>query len=92
MGYLLSENNKCTISHCNGKTRRISKLLKILLMKGENPCRDLFRVLKEDLKREELILKMKDRHAEKIRRGNICFKIKRFLISDEITSSKTLFR
>ena len=45
----------------SGAMRKTSKLLKILLRKGPEPCNDLMGQIKSGLRREDMIDKMKER-------------------------------
>lgn len=74
MGHKLNETDIADINSCEkyGKIRHKSKLLKILLTKGNSACLELFRVIAVDLKREDLIETMKLRSIEKVNRGNNC--------------------
>ena len=64
--------------------RKKAKLLKILLRKGKEPCIDLLKKMKHDLKREDMVDKMKEKSIYVRMRGtnNFCF----FLI--RVESSK----
>lgn len=73
MEHLLDESNISDIEHCIGNIRQKSKLLKILLMKGNPACMELFRAIKVDLKRNDLIKTMKNKSAEKVNRGIILY-------------------
>lgn len=65
--------NIADVQRCTGTRRKKSKILKILLLKGETACVEFFRVVEEDLKRKDLIQKMKERSDDRIRRGNVKF-------------------
>lgn len=53
---------------CTSARRQISKLLKALIRKGKTACKELFRIIEVDLKREDLIQEMKNRSAD-MRKG-----------------------
>lgn len=72
MEHELDPTNISDIESCKGAVRKISKLLKILLIRGKSACKEFFRVMEVDLKREDLIQKMKYKSAEIKRRGNNC--------------------
>lgn len=69
MEHVLDQSNISDIESCSGTRRQKSKLLKILLMKGELACKELFGAVKVDLKREDLIQIMTSRSAEINERG-----------------------
>lgn len=69
MEHELDKSNISDIESCGGKTRQISKLLKILLMKGTPSCKELLRVMEFDLKSEKLIQRLKDISTDKKNRG-----------------------
>ena len=71
----LSTTNISDIHCTSNATRQKSKLLKILIMKGEPPCQKLVRVIKEDLKNEKLINIMKKRSKYLKNRGKCCYEI-----------------
>lgn len=71
----LSTANISDIECISNATRQKSKLLKILIMKGELPCQKLFKVIKEDLKNEKLINIMKMRSEYLKNRGKCCHEI-----------------
>lgn len=71
MDHLFDKTNLYDIDHCKGKIRRKSKLLKILLMKGNPACMELFNVIADaNVKRKDLIIKMETRNDEMESRGN----------------------
>lgn len=72
MEHELDSTNISDIESCKNAVRKISKLLKILLIRGKPACKEFFRVIEVDLKREDLIQKMKYKSAEIKRRGNNC--------------------
>lgn len=74
MEHFLDESNISDIKSCTGEIRQISKLLKIIIMKGESACKEFFRVLEEDLKKEDLINTMKKMSDLKKKAGNVCFR------------------
>lgn len=63
--------NIADVKSCTGTRRKKSKILKILLMKGETACADFFRGVEENLKRTDLIQKMEKNSNDRIRRGNV---------------------
>lgn len=69
MERILDESNISDIECCSGAIRQKSKLLKILLMKGNSACMELLRVVEVDLKREDLLQTMKKRSANIKERG-----------------------
>lgn len=69
MEHELDESNISDIESCRGKIRQISKLLKILLMKGTPSCKELLRVMEFDLKKENFIQRLKDNSTDKKNRG-----------------------
>lgn len=71
MENVLDESNISDIEHCIGNIRQKSKLLKILLMKGNPACMELFRAIEVDLKRNDLITTMEIKSAEKVNRGKL---------------------
>lgn len=73
MDHLFDKTNHYDIDHCQGKIRKKSKLLKILLMKGNPACKELLKVVGAKFKREELIPIMKKRSADKNTRGKYGF-------------------
>lgn len=72
MEHELDPTNISDIESCKNAVRKISKLLKILLIRGKSACKEFFRVMEVDLKSEDLIQKMKYKSAEIKRRGNNC--------------------
>lgn len=68
--HILDPSNISDIEVCGGSIRKKSKLLKIILMKGNHACTELFHVLKSVLKREDLIQLMIKKSADITRRGN----------------------
>lgn len=73
MEHLFDKTNEYEIDHCPGKIRKKSKLLKIILMKGNHACKELFKVIEAKLEREELIPEIKKRSADKTTRGKYGF-------------------
>lgn len=73
MERILDKSNISDIECCSGAIRQKSKLLKILLMKGNSACMNLLRVVEVDLKREDLLQTMKKRSANIKERGDLCF-------------------
>lgn len=69
MDNLFDKTNHYDIDHCEGKIRKKSKLLKILLMKGNPACMDFFKVIEANLDTGNLIPIMKKRSADKTTRG-----------------------
>lgn len=74
IGYMLDNSNIDDIKRFekHGKIRQKSKLLKILLVKGNPACMELFRVIEVDLKRGDLIETMKRKSTERVNRGKKC--------------------
>lgn len=71
----LDQTNISDIEDQVGATSQKSKLLKILIMKGKLPCKELFRVMEVDLERGNLIEEMKTKSAHLRKRGtNLLFK------------------
>lgn len=70
MDHLFDATNLYDIDHCGGKIRKKSKLLKILLMKGDAACVELFKVIDKHLGRVDLIQEMNTQREEIILRGN----------------------
>lgn len=70
----LDHTNIYDIENRKGARRQKAKLLKILMMKGTKSCKELFRVVVEDLKREELIKTMEKKSSNIEKRGNHCFR------------------
>lgn len=73
MDHLFDTTNLNDINHSKGKIRKISKLLKILLMKGSAACMELLYMIDTNMEREDLIQKMKTQSETKSRRGNFGF-------------------
>lgn len=71
--HIFDDSNIADVTRCTGTRRKTSKILKILLMKGETACVEFFRVVEEDLKRKDLIKKMKQKRDDRIKRGNVKF-------------------
>lgn len=69
--HIFDDSNIADVKRCTGTRRKKSKILKILLMKGETACLEFFRVLGEDLKKNDLIQRMEENSNDRIRRGNI---------------------
>lgn len=69
----LSTSNISDIDSIPNATRKKSKLLKILIMKGESPCQKLFKIIEEDMKNEKLINTMKKRSEYLKIRGKYCY-------------------
>lgn len=68
--HILDPSNISDIEDCGGTIRKNSKLLKIILLKGNPACTELFHVLKSVFKREDLIQWMIKKSADIKRRGN----------------------
>lgn len=68
MEHVLDSPTFSDIQMCTSARRQISKLLKALIRKGKTACKELFRIIEVDLKREDLIQEMKKRSAD-MRRG-----------------------
>lgn len=75
MEKLLDESNVSDIQRCTGTIRQKAKLLKILILKVQDACKQLFNVIKSSLKREDLIQKMIRKNTDVISRGNEIFQI-----------------
>lgn len=73
---ILDSSEMRDINSCRGRIRRLSKLLKILMMKGKQACDELLTAIKDVLKRENLIIKMKEKYVAIERRGKIFFCIR----------------
>lgn len=71
MKHVLDFSNISDIDSCNGSFRQKSKLLKIILMKGEPACKKLVDAIRYVLKREDLIQTMESRHNAVLNRGKI---------------------
>lgn len=68
MEHVLSVSDISCIQCCSGSVRQKSKMLKILIMKGEHACKKLFETIEFDLGRKDLTLKMtKKSHDLKMR-------------------------
>lgn len=70
MGHMFDRTNEYDIAHCKGEIRQKSKILKILLLKGNCACMELFKVVGEIMKREDLLQTMKERSDYIKTRGN----------------------
>lgn len=68
-GYL-DADNLSDILHQASSRRQKSKLLKILMMNGEEPCFELLNVLENDHRNADLLCDMKKRCAYMKQRGN----------------------
>lgn len=64
MEHVLDSPDFSDIQMCTSARRQISKLLKALIRKGKTACKELFRIIEVDLKREDLIQEMKNRSAD----------------------------
>lgn len=64
MEHVLDSPTFSDIQMCTSARRQISKLLKALIRKGKTACKELFRIIEVDLKREDLIQEMKKRSAD----------------------------
>lgn len=71
--HIFDDSNIADVQSCTGTRRKKSKILKILLLKGETACVEFFRVVEKDLKRKDLIQKMKKRSDDRIERGDVKF-------------------
>lgn len=71
MENLLDESNVSDIQRCSCTIRQKAKLLKILILKGQDACKQLFTVIQSSLKREDLIQKMIKKNTDVISKGNI---------------------
>lgn len=69
MKRVLDFSNTSDIDSCKGPLRQKSKLLKILLMKGQRACEFLLSAIKDVLKREDMILNMESKSNAVMNRG-----------------------
>lgn len=74
---LLDESNVSDIQRCSGTIRQKAKLLKILILKGQDACKQFFDEIKSEtgMDREDLIEKMIKKNTDVISRGNEIFQI-----------------
>lgn len=68
---VLDDSDISDINGCDHAIRQKSKLIKIILKKGENACNTLLRAIHEQLKRDDLIRKMISKNDYIKRRGNV---------------------
>lgn len=68
---VLDDSDISDITGCDHVIRQKSKLIKIILKKGENACNTLLRAIHEQLKRDDLIRKMISKNDYIQRRGNV---------------------
>lgn len=73
MEHKLTESDVSDIQRCNNTIRQISKLIKIIISKGQNSCEELSGTIEFGLKRKDLIQKMKKKSDDVVRRGNTIF-------------------
>lgn len=69
MENVLSESNVSDIESCSGAYRQKSKMLKILILNGQDACKQLFEAIRSSMKREDLIQKMKNHSKDISKRG-----------------------
>lgn len=69
MEHVLTESDVSDIDHCSNRFRKISKLMKILISKGDMSCKELFGAIAWRDKRKDLIEKMITRSDYLVRRG-----------------------
>lgn len=68
---VLDDSDISDINGCDYVIRQKSKLIKIILKKGENACNTLLKAIDEQLKRDDLIIKMRSKNDYIQRRGNV---------------------
>lgn len=73
MEHKLTESDVSDIQRCSNTIRQISKLIKILISKGQNSCEELSGTIEFGLDRKDLIQKMKEKSDDVVRRGNTIF-------------------
>lgn len=73
MKHVFDYSNISDIESCSGTYRQKAKLLKILLMKGQDACEGLISTIQENLKRNDLILKMKRKSNVLMTKGTDMF-------------------
>lgn len=73
MEHILTESDVSDIQRCSSTIRQISKLIKILISKGQNSCEELSGTIEFGLNREDLIQKMIRKSNDIVRRGNSIF-------------------
>lgn len=66
---VLSISNISDIESCYGAFRQKSKLLKILLMNGQDACKYLLSAIEHVLNREDLVLNMESKTKSDMDRG-----------------------
>lgn len=69
MEFVLTESDVSDINRCRNRFRKISKLMKILISKGDRSCKELFWAIEWREKRKDLIEKMITRSDYLVRRG-----------------------
>ena len=69
LGNCFGEIDKFDIEYLPGSIRKKAKMLKILLRKGADPCNDLLQSIKDELKRGDMIDKMKEKSLYLRERG-----------------------
>lgn len=69
MEHVLTESDVSDIDHCSNRFRKISKLMKILISKGDRSCKELFGAIAWRDERKDLIEKMITRSDYLVRRG-----------------------
>lgn len=73
MEHVLTESDVSDIQRCSSTIRQISKLIKILISKGQHSCEEFSGTIEFGLKREDLIKKMIKKSDDVVRRGNNIF-------------------
>lgn len=69
MEHILTESDVSDIQRCSSTIRQISKLIKILISKGQNSCEELSETIESGLKRKDLIQWMIRKSDDIVRRG-----------------------
>lgn len=73
------------IEGCPNNMRKTSKLLKIILRKGEYPCRNLLHKITQDLNRKDMISRMKEKSSQlKIRGTKFNFKSNLYFFNENL--------
>lgn len=70
MEYVLTKSDVSDINRCSNRFRKISKLMKILISKGQTICREFFWAIEWIEEKEDLREKMKNKSDYLVRRGN----------------------
>lgn len=78
--WLLDDSDISDINGCDHATRQKSKLIKIILRKGEYACRKFLKAIHKQLNREDLIRKMKNKSEYIKKRGTCNATFKRYFI------------